>query len=313
MDRLTRFAWITLGWNLVVILWGAFVRATGAGAGCGNNWPLCNGQVVPRAPELETIIEFSHRLSSGMALILVLVLLVWTLRARPAGHPARLGAVLAFVLILSEAAVGAGLVFFDMVADNVSLARAAWVAGHLVNTFLLVAALTLAAHWQGGGAPLSFAERRPLGRWVALALGAMLLLSTSGAVAALGNTLFPGGELPAGLTGASAAVAQVLIRLSVIHPLLAGTVGLYLLYLASHPVLAKGPARRHASWVAALTLLQSGAGVVNILLRAPVWLQLVHLLLADLVWIALVLLAARVWAAPQQAPAPAARAVPALA
>jgi heme A synthase len=313
MDRLTRFAWLTLGWNLVVILWGAFVRATGAGAGCGNNWPLCNGEIVPRAPEIKTVIEFSHRLSSGLALVLVVTLLVWTLRARPAGHPARLGAMLSFALILSEAAVGAGLVFFDMVADNVSLARAAWVAGHLVNTFLLVAALALTAHWQGGGARLAFVERRPLGRWVALALGATLLLSMSGAVAALGNTLFPGGEVPAGMSGASAAVAEVLLHLSVIHPLLAGTVGLYLLYLASHPVLARGPSRGQALWLAGLTLLQMGAGVVNILLRAPVWLQLTHLLFADLAWVALVLLAARVWAAPETAPPRALRAGPAAA
>jgi len=137
----------------------------------------------------------------------------------------------------------------------------------------------------------------------------MLLLSMSGAVAALGNTLFPGGEVPAGMNGASAAVAEVLLHLSVIHPLLAGTVGLYLLYLTSHPVLARGTARGQARWLAGLTLLQMGAGVVNILLRAPVWLQLTHLLFADLAWVALVLLAAR--AAPRTAPAPQARAVPA--
>ena len=87
-SKLARFAWFVLAWNVVVILWGAYVRATGSGAGCGAHWPLCNGEVVPRAPTAAMLIEFSHRLSSGLALVAVIVLAVWIWRTVAAGHPA---------------------------------------------------------------------------------------------------------------------------------------------------------------------------------------------------------------------------------
>jgi len=124
MTRLHRFAWVVLGWNLAVILWGAFVRASGSGAGCGAHWPLCNGEVLPRAPALATMVEFTHRATSGVALLLVLALVLWVFRSRPAGHPARRAAAMAGALILTEAAVGAGLVLFRLVAQDESVARA---------------------------------------------------------------------------------------------------------------------------------------------------------------------------------------------
>ena len=162
-----------LAYNLAVILWGAYVRAIGSGAGCGAHWPLCNGEVIPRAPTVETLIEYSHRLTSGLALLAVVALLIWTWRACAAGHPARRGAVLSMVFILTEAAVGAGLVLFELVADNATMARAMFMAAHLVNTFLLVAALTLTAWWLSGGGPTDIRARRGIALvWAALAIGA---------------------------------------------------------------------------------------------------------------------------------------------
>src|SRR5512143_3099536 len=154
MTRLHRFAWLVLLWNLVVILWGAFVRATGSGAGCGAHWPLCNGEVLPRSPALETMIEFLHRTTSGLALLLVLALALWVFRARRAKHPARRAAAAAVGLILLEAALGASLVLFRLVAANESVARALFMALHLVNTLLLLAALGLTAAWCDRRAPL---------------------------------------------------------------------------------------------------------------------------------------------------------------
>ncbi len=46
----SRYAWGVLLWNVLVALWGAYVRATGSGAGCGSHWPTCNGEILPRAP-----------------------------------------------------------------------------------------------------------------------------------------------------------------------------------------------------------------------------------------------------------------------
>src|SRR5580698_11562960 len=98
---LTRFAWGVVGYNVLVILWGALVRATGSGAGCGNHWPLCNGQVIPLSPTLHTIIEFTHRCMTGGSAFVVLGLLVWTFRETVKGQAARALAVLSTVLLVN--------------------------------------------------------------------------------------------------------------------------------------------------------------------------------------------------------------------
>jgi cytochrome c oxidase assembly protein subunit 15 len=300
VTRLARFARATLVWNVAVILWGAFVRATGSGAGCGAHWPLCNGEVVPQTPAVETMIEFTHRLTSGAALLLVLALAIWVFRARPKGHPARRAAVASLVFILLEAAVGAALVLFRLVAQNESAARALFMAGHLVNTFLLLAALALTAHWLGRGAPL---RRDALGRHgavFALALVALVLVGTSGAIAALGDTLYPARSLLAGLGQDLSSTTGLLVRLRLLHPIL-GAAGALVAAVAAARVLqstdARGP-RRSAWTVAALALAQVAAGLINVVLLAPVWMQILHLFLADVLWIAVVLLAAQAFALP---------------
>ena len=142
-SRFTRYAWGVLAANLAVILWGAFVRATGSGAGCGNNWPTCNGEIIPRAPSTETLIELTHRATSGIALLLVVALAVWARRVYGPGHRVWHGAAWSLFFMFGEAAIGAGIVLFELVADNESMARALFMAVHLGNTFLLLAALTL--------------------------------------------------------------------------------------------------------------------------------------------------------------------------
>src|ERR1035437_1911752 len=122
--RFAAYAWAVLGFNVLVVLWGAYVRATGSGAGCGNHWPMCNGEVIPRAPRIATIIEFTHRVTSGIALVAIAGLVFWAFRAYPARHRVRLGAVFSGVFILTEALIGAGLVLFEHVAKNASNARA---------------------------------------------------------------------------------------------------------------------------------------------------------------------------------------------
>ena len=304
MARLTRFAWLVLGWNLVVILWGAFVRATGSGAGCGAHWPLCNGEVVPRAPALETMIEFTHRATSGIALLLVFALALWVFRDRGRGHPARRAAGAAVFFILTEAAVGAALVLFRLVAENESVARALFMAGHLANTFVLLACLTLTAHWCATDAPVRRAAVSRFG-W-AFAIGAIALVGVgkSGAVAALGDTLYPAQSILGGLAQDVSPTAHLLVQLRIAHPILALAGVLLVAYAASRVLLATTDARaRRAAWtVSALALLQLAAGLLNLALLAPVWMQIVHLLLADLLWIAFVLLAVRALSLLQPAP-----------
>jgi cytochrome c oxidase assembly protein subunit 15 len=306
MTRLARFAWLTLGWNMVVILWGAFVRATGSGAGCGAHWPLCNGEVVPRAPMLETMIEYTHRLTSGMALLMVFALAVWVFRGRPRGHPARRAAAASVILILVEAAVGAGLVLFRLVAENESVARALFMAGHLANTFMLLAALTLTAHWCTTGAPLRRDALRRDGWVFAMAFLVLVVVGKSGAIAALGDTLYPAQSLLAGLAQDLSPTTTLLVRLRLLHPMLALAGTLAVAFAAARVLQSRDQpgARRWAWTTAALALVQVGTGLLNVVLLAPVWMQIVHLLLADALWIALVLLAARALALPPPLLAP---------
>jgi heme A synthase len=293
--RLAAFAWTVLAFNLAVILWGAFVRASGSGAGCGSHWPLCNGEVVPQAVEGKTLVEFAHRATSGLAFLLVVLLVVRVFRAFPKGHVARKGAVLSLVFMVVEALIGAGLVLFRLVADDASVARAFYLSLHLVNTFILVGVLGLTAWWTSGGRALRLGgEGVALRRGLFVALLSTLVLGVSGAVAALGATLFPESAPVEMAREDLSATARLLFSLRHynLHPLLAVTVGAYLIAMASAAKRARPGvwASRWSASVTALVLAQLGVGLLNAALLAPIWLQLVHLLLADLLWLALVLL-----------------------
>lgn len=289
-----KFAWAVLGFNILVILWGAYVRATGSGAGCGSHWPLCNGEILPREPQVETLIEFSHRLSSGLAFILVFILLLLSRRLFSKGDPVRLGAMLSFVFIITEALIGAGLVLFNWVAQNASLGRAISIVAHLINTFILLGCLTLTAWWASGGKRMYLAGKGLL-RWLILiGLIGMIILGMSGALTALGDTLFPADNLRQAIQQDFSSTAHFLVRLRILHPMIAVIVSSYLIVLSGYIRLKiRGEQIKSWSrWLTALVIMQLGAGVVNVALLAPVWMQLIHLLLADAIWIALILVTA---------------------
>lgn len=304
-SRFAAFAWANVAYNLLVILWGAFVRATGSGAGCGDHWPLCDGQIIPRAPSTEMLIEFTHRLTSGIAMLGALVLLIWAFRAYERGHIVRHGAVAAMVFMILEALLGAGLVLFQLVADNASAARAGAMALHLVNTFLLIGALTLTAWWASGGAPISLRGHGRLPWLLGIGLVGTLLVGSSGAVTALGDTLLQHGVLPGGVSQPIGANAHPLVQMRIIHPILGTLVGIYTLYLAwVVTAQRREPLVRGFAWgLVGLFFLQILIGGINVTLKAPVWMQLVHLLMADVTWIFLVLLSAVALAVPAAVPA----------
>jgi cytochrome c oxidase assembly protein subunit 15 len=294
MRAFRRFAWTVLGVNLAVVAWGAFVRATGSGAGCGRHWPTCNGELVPRAPAVATLIELAHRVSSGVSLLLVVALAIWAVRASPAGHAARRAALAALGFMIAEALVGAGLVLYGWVAKDASAARGWVMAIHLTNTFLLLASLALTAAWSAAPGGLAVQGRGGLAAAIAAALAAVLLAGVTGAIAALGDTLYPASSFAAGLRDDLSGNAAVLLRLRVLHPLAAVSAGALLLAVSRAAVRARPEeaVRRSAAAIAGLVAFEIVAGAANVLLLAPVWIQLVHLLLADLVWLSAVLLAA---------------------
>jgi heme a synthase len=282
------YSWAVLAYNLLVIMWGAFVRATGSGAGCGSHWPLCNGEVIPRSPTTETLIEFSHRITSGLALLAVVVLVVWAFRAFPKGHGVRFGAAWAMFFMVVEALIGAGLVLFEYVATNVSVARAYWMAGHLVNTFFLLAMLALTAWWASGSATPRLRGQGWFTWALAPASLGMLVLAASGGIAALGDTLV----YNAGMRPEDSPVLARLVDLRIYHPVLAFVVGglvliTVLIAVNQRPSLL---VKRLAWLLGALYVVQLLLGAVNVALKAPVPIQLVHLLLSNLIWIVLILL-----------------------
>jgi heme A synthase len=294
LNRFSKYAWGVLIFNLAVILWGAYVRASGSGAGCGSHWPLCNGEVVPQSPQIATLIEFAHRLSSGASLLLILVLFVWALRVYPKGHAARSGASLSMVFIITEALIGAGLVLFQWVAKDASIGRVISISLHLINTFLLLASLSLTAWWSTGGKPVRLKNQGNLVVWLGLGVIGVLALGVTGAITALGDTLFPATSLAEGIQQDFSPTAHFLVRLRFWHPLIAISVGLYLIFIASLLGFLRSDqyVKRFALVIILLFLMQLGIGVINLILLAPVWVQIIHLLFADLVWITLVLMTA---------------------
>jgi heme a synthase len=293
-----RFTWGLLVYTLVVILYGAWVRITGSGAGCGQHWPTCHGDIVHRPESIETLVELTHRVTSGANLILVVALVVLAMRRFGPGAPARRGAWLSLAFIITEALLGASLVLLALVGVNDSIPRAVMMSLHLANTSLLTGAIAYTA-WASGvgrGQRLSWGDSVA---WTLLGtLVFTVLTSGVGAVTALGDTLYPvtdsGEAVAQGLgwqtqTGVSAHFLQ---RVRIVHPAMAVALGLWLFYLCAW-IEARRPGvavRRWASAVRWLVGVQLAAGLVNVGLSAPGWMQIVHLCLAVVLWIALVFL-----------------------
>jgi heme a synthase len=288
--RFANFAWGVLAYNILVILWGAYVRVSFSGDGCGAHWPFCNGQVIPQNMGAPMAIEFTHRMMTSIDSVAVIAMSVWAFRTFPRRHVVRLYSVLSLVFLLIEALLGAGLVLLRYVARDQSAGRAWYLSAHLTNTMLLLAVLTVtawAAYRNTDRLQITNASRTTIG-----ALPIVVFVSITGAIAALGDTLFPASSLSAGMQQDFSSTSSLLLRLRMFHPVVAGLGAAYLIWVAAM-VLKRGEAG-HAHTAAAsvlgLTLFQLAVGVVNLSLLAPVWMQLIHLLMADAVWIAVLLL-----------------------
>ncbi len=237
-------------------------------------------------PELSgaTAIEFSHRSASGVALALVVVLFLLVRRGVAKGEPARLGVTIALISIVGEALIGAMIVLAEWVADDDSIARAIAVPLHLVNTLLLLAALTLTIFWLSGGGRLDRQANPTVWRWIVVGGVAIVLIAATGAITALADTLFPkegiGIDVEAG--------AHFLTRLRVIHPILAVTAA-SVAWWKLEGTARSGSARNIVGLVALMMI----TGVLNVAFGVPTWMQITHLGLADALWISYIFLAAR--------------------
>lgn len=293
---LRRFSWAVLVYFIAVILWGALVRATGSGAGCGDHWPLCNGTVLQHSPRVDTMIEFTHRLTSGLSFFSAVGLLAWTFAGTVRGHLARGAAVASVAFTLVEAILGALLVKLGLTAQSHSPYRAPYLALHLTNTLLLLAALTLTAHFlsrERGYLRSNVRLVAPIG--ASLGILVLLLVGVSGSLAALGDTLYPARSLDTALAQDFAAGSSWLLRWRWTHPAFAFLASIFLIWILVRAAQRSTPwdNRSLSALVLILLAAQYVLGVLDVVLLAPVGLQIAHLLGADALWAALVVLTAR--------------------
>lgn len=295
LSGFAKYALFVLVWNVVVILWGVFLRASKSGDGCGQHWLTCHGEVIPSAPELKTVIEFSHRITSFLAFVAVLILLIWTFRKFTRGKQIRKTAVVSFIFIITEALVGAGLVLTGNTAETLTPTRPFWMAGHLINTFVLLAFLTLTARLAAGGQPINLNVDRKYLLAFGFGVGAVFLVSMTGSIAALAHMLFPAGTLAEGVAQDFSSTSHTLLRLRLLHPITAILTSVFLIFLVGWIAKESGDEPQVKRWSNILSLLvlaQIAFGSATLLMLGPIIMQLGHLLLADAIWISYVLTAA---------------------
>jgi len=287
--KIAHFAWFTVSFNIAVILWGAYVRTTGAGAGCGGHWPLCNGNVIPEMAQPQTVVEFVHRITSGSALLMIALLMIWCWRKGTKRDWTRYSSICTFILLMNEALLGALLVVTGHVGFDQSASRALFLCLHFANTLLLLASLSLTARWLSRGDSY-FAVRREPRDWIAIGLGlaSVLTVGVTGSLAALGDTIFPIQSLQLSLIQDFSRSSEVLLRLRILHPVSAVLGSIYVLWIILRISRMQGRPLRTLALLGALLPVQVALGVSNVLLLAPIWLQITHLFVADLLWISLV-------------------------
>lgn len=299
--KFAKFAWFVLAYNLVVILWGVFLRASLSGDGCGEHWITCGGEFVPSAPQLKTQIEFFHRITSSLAGLVVIALLVsaivkYVKNKTPHNSLLVKMSVLSLFFIILEGIAGGLLVLTGNTAANWTPQRPYWMAAHLVNTFTLIAVLALTAwHASGGRAVRYFRMPPKIALFIVLAIVGIFITGMSGSIAALSSMLFPSSSLSEGIAKDFSASSHYILRLRVFHPLLAIATGVFLIFLSGWFRRDAEQERGVVRWSNALSMLviaQFVSGGVTVLMLAPIVMQLIHLLLADLVWISFVLLVA---------------------
>ncbi len=280
--KFSSLALANLFYLLMVIVYGAFVRATGSGAGCGNHWPLCGGELIPRDPGIATLIELTHRVTSGLSLPFAFLIYIM---ARADARVRRYALYMVIFLVM-EGLLGAGLVRLEHVADNRSLYRGVSMSLHLINTFCLMAFASLTWFASLFEAPRFAGDDALFKKFRTMAL-MFVLIGITGALTALGDTLFPVAK------DHSQTSSHLFTQLRVFHPFVAILLSsLFIYFVVSSPSNQQNQVlrTRASAWInrntlVSLLLLQLAVGCINIYLWAPIWLQLFHLAIAEIIWI----------------------------
>lgn len=283
------YAYFYLCLNLIVILSGALVRATNSGAGCGASWPLCQGNVLPDLTLLKTLIEFFHRVGSGLVGVGALILIIFAFRAYPKKHIIRFSAATAMFFVILEGLLGAGLVVFGLVENDVSLTRLLIMGWHLANTFLLLGAITLTAGWSNGFIiPTRISFSLQTFNYI-ICLLFLLITGALGAMTALSDTLFKPEYMGQDFFKDLFNPSHILQSLRIVHPIFALLTSAMCVFVITNTKHHNSKAKIIGYGLLIIIAAQIFSGILNLAFLTPIVLQLVHLLLADILWIGAIL------------------------
>ena len=276
--KLSSLATAGLTTSILSILAGAIVRATGSGDGCGASWPTCNGRVIPSLETSSEIIEFSHRSISGVLLIVTLLLFVKSKDPdTPLLHKKIINYLTFFVLL--EAAIGAVIVIYEWVGLNSSLPRIIAVPLHLVNTFALLGFYTLIFYLlrESENKLSNFFDKR-----IKIAFVLFFLTGATGSITALADVLFPSASFVEGFIEDFDSTSEVLTRLRILHPFVSTILSIFLFSESNR---FKKEFAINTSTIKVLVIVGVILGVLNVVSNIILPLSILHLLLADLLWI----------------------------
>ena len=276
---------------VLIILWGAWVRISGSGDGCGVHWPLCQGYIVPTGEyllTLQTWIEYFHRAKSGLFGILVIAQCILAFKLFPKGSAVRFFAVGSLFFTFIEALLGAVLVLGGFVDSDTSIGRVVIMSLHLINTLVLLLFLTGTYFFSIDKhtciSRSSFIANLSSKKIQSLPLFLIILIAITGAWAALSTTLFPSSSLFEGLSKDISPTSHIVLRLRIFHPILA-TIAAFVCYI----LILKSPVKTYITRINVLLLTQILFGLFTLAFLSPTWMKILHLLLADLLWIAVCL------------------------
>ncbi len=264
--------------SILSILAGAFVRATGSGDGCGSTWPTCKGKIIPQLSDTSEVIEFSHRSVSGILLIVTLIIFIKS-RNMSKGSIVRTTVNFLTFFVLFEAAIGAVIVLYEWVGLNSSLPRIIAVPIHLVNTFGLLACYAILYKVLLN----NFKNIKQLWdrRFVFIAF-LFLLSGATGSITALADVLFPSASFYEGLMEDFDRTSELLTRLRILHPMVATGLSVALI-IESRKV--QKDYKIDVKFFQILVFIAVILGVLNVLSNILLLLSILHLAIADLLWI----------------------------
>lgn len=279
-----RYCNFLIAYTIVIIAWGAWVRISGSGAGCGEHWPLCNGKAIPIGESSKTWVEVSHRYSTAIFGVLAVLLCGFSYRVQSNKNFHRLGAWGVLLFTIFEALIGRLLVVEGLVDQDLSLARAVLMPLHLVNTSLLLFAEVLSVESLRLPAALTPTEKSTRLLLTGSLVIILFTLLTTGAIAALATHIAPSPTFMQGIQADLSPSSHIAVRLRPLH-LVAGFASFIIVIFAlsyrPKPLrifFACPSSQSFTYWLMIMALL----GTATLALHSPVYLKMAHLVAATI-------------------------------